>query len=174
MPNYFTQYWTNSQWDFAAAPEWPFPTGATRRSKPRMPEIGHTAGNMFSKVGVRVGDVIFIVTVKKGKLLLGGKIVVGKICGQKEAEKVLKMDDDSWPHLYQAKDHIIAAGKPDRFRPKSRVPDKIVERLFFEGADGPMPLNFDEPGCLNQQTLRGVRRLTGASAKVLLDLLKSR
>jgi len=174
--NYFTQYWTNQQWDFQAtlgSPgwDWAFPVGKPESKKARMSTIDHTAGNLFSKAGVKVGDVIFIVTVKKGKLFVAGKVVVGRICGQKEAEKLLKQDDESWPGLYEAKDHIIAAGRPDRFRPENRVPDKITKELYFEGADGPMPLKFDEPGYLNQQTLRGVRRLTPASAKLLQSLL---
>lgn len=175
MPSYFTQYWTNGQWDFSASPEWdfsaspeewPFPLAARKVNKPRMPTIDHTAGNMFSKAGVKVGDVIFIVTVKMGKLLLGGKIVVGNLCGQREAERILQKSEDSWP-IYQAKDHIIAAGRPDQFRPKNLVPDGIVARFLFEGPDGSKFLAFDEPGYLNQQTLRGVRRLTAASAKLL-------
>lgn len=168
MPSYFTHYWTNAQWDFSEVGPMPF----LRRpgDEPWMRMIDHTAGNLFSRVGVQPRDVVFIITVKKGKLLLGGKVIVGKMCGQGEAERILEKGEDSWP-IYPAKDHIIPAGKPDRFRPTNRVPDKVVERLLFEGPDGPKPLAFDEPGYLNQQTLRGVRRLTRASGELLESLL---
>ena len=177
MANYFTQYWTNVQWDFSASPEWdfsaspeewPFPLARRKGNKPRMPTIYHTAGNMFSKAGVKVGDVIFIITVKKGNLILGGKVVVGRICGQREAEATLKVAPGT---IYEATEHIIAAGRPDRFRPDTEVPRQIVERLVFEGRDGPMTLKFKQPGILDQQTLRGVRRLTAASANLLESLL---
>lgn len=171
MPNYFTQYWTNAQWDGSVTPQWRYWTNGgppEGMEFHKLEKLDHTAGELFNRVGVRPGDVIFVVTVKKGRLLLGGRIVVGKICGQREAEETLKAAG----RIYDATEHIIAADKPDRFRPDNEVPHSVVERLAFEGKDGRMTLKFKAPGILDQQTLRGVRRLTEASAKLLTDALK--
>lgn len=54
----------------------------------KLEKLDHTARELFNRAGVRPGDVIFIVTVKKGRLFLGGKTVVVRICGQREAEEV--------------------------------------------------------------------------------------
>ncbi|TCK16978.1 hypothetical protein DFR30_0198 [Thiogranum longum] len=153
---YFTQYWTNDQWKLE-----------TDHANRGYTALDHTAGNQFRKAGVGIGDVIFVVTVKKGQLFLGGKIVVTKLCSQSEAENLFKTDFG----LYQANEHLIGSKNPDRFRPTLKVPVKIVEALYFESSDGPKPLKFKSQGVLDQQTLRGVRRLTPRSAEELSKLL---
>lgn len=109
---------------------------------------------------------IFIVTVRKGKLYLGGKIIVGRVCGQREAEQALPYEP------YEAEEHILAAGTPDRFRKDNVLPTAIVARLTFESKEGPTTLKFKSPGILDQQTLRGVRRLTEESGQRLEALLR--
>jgi len=100
MPNYFTQYWTNRQWDWERLQKigyiaWPFPGAESpeqrkaRKAAEKSNVLAHTAGNQFRSAGVRPGDRVFIVTVKRGLLHLGGKIVVDRICGQREAASSL-------------------------------------------------------------------------------------
>jgi len=172
MAGYFTQYWTNRQWGLDQPVHqgaWPFPTGESDMPRSRDDDaLAHTAGNLFTKAGVSVGDTIFIVTVTKGRLLLGGKIVVARICGQGEAVKALGCSPSD---IYEAREHIIGAAPIDVFVPDRKVPRKIVEGLWFEGPDGPKTLVFKEPGKLDQQTLRGVRRLTKGSADLLAKLI---
>ncbi len=179
MPNYFTQYWTNRQWDWDRLLRtgyfaWPYPAAEfaehreARKAAEKSNFLAHTAGNLFRRAGVRPGDTVFIVTVKHGLLHLGGRIVVDRICGQREAAKVLGHKPGE---LYEAREHIIAKEPLDILRYDFVVPVKIVGSLQFEGPDGPKPLKFKAAGILDQQTLRNVRRLTGASAKLLESLL---
>lgn len=154
MRRYFTQYWTNSQWKLE--------TKVRDQNSP----LEHTAGNQFSKVSVSENDIIFIVTVKKGILYLGGKIVVGRLCSQRQVEEMFGSK-----RVYQAKEHIISKGGLDTFRTNLTVPSNVVKYLYFEGPDGPKPPVFKSEGVLDQQTLRGVRLLTEKSGEELLKLL---
>jgi tRNA(Arg) A34 adenosine deaminase TadA len=68
----FTHYWKNSTW-------------VQHQESADGDTLEHTAGNMFIKRGVRVGDRIYVVTVLSGKLYLCGKMAVAKICDSYEA-----------------------------------------------------------------------------------------
>ncbi len=152
MPRYFTHNWLNRTWE---------------RNRKRASEgefLDHTAGNLFRERGIRVGDIVYVVSVIKGSLYLCGKLVVGKICDIDEAADIL--DYEPWP----ADEHIIAAaGTPMNFNLK--VPLKLTRRLRFISGDGNKPLKFKAPNCLDEQTLRNVRELDLASAAKLDALL---
>ena len=66
--NYFTHYWQNDTWDF------------NRKFSKKGDLLKHIAGNLFTKRGVQVGDLIYVVTVKQGKLFVCGKLKVGRFC----------------------------------------------------------------------------------------------
>lgn len=97
----------------------------------------------------------YIVTVKKGILYVASKLRVGRIVSQEEADKW-----SSDPNIWEAHDHIIA----DKAYPANYdciMPPYAYPKLHFESAEGPKPPHLVEGGLIYQQSLRGVRRLTG-------------
>lgn len=158
MPRFFTHYWKNQTF-----------REQEKRSDGPSGLLDHTASNEFRKRGVSVGDVIYICSVIKGRLFLVGSIEVAAILSQKQARTYLKTDD-----VWEAKDHIVCG--PDRAMPMRfdvEVPLPLTEQLRFTTGAGEDGLIFAEPGKLDTQTLRGIRELTAASAKLLDQVLGS-
>ena len=146
----FTQYWTNVSWSL--------------NNKNEGQPLDHSAGNSFSKRGVRREDKVYVVTVLRGKLFLAGRMIVDRITTQSQAQQVL-----GTTNLWRANEHILSDhGTISHF--KRKVAEGIVRRLQF--GDG-KPLVFKKAGVLDQQTLRGVRRLTPQSADLLDQLLNT-
>ena len=56
---------------------------------------------------------------------------------------------------------------------KIEVPPEVTEKLLFVASPQSKPLKFVEPGCLDKQTLRGVREIEAASAKLLDEFLSA-
>jgi 5-methylcytosine-specific restriction endonuclease McrA len=107
---------------------------------------------------------VYVVTVLKGKLYLLANLQVAKVCDYAEAA------DDLGDDLWLASDHIIAsAATPMDFN--RVVPLEVTQRLMFVSGGNSKPLQFQSPGYLDQQTLRGVRELTPQSALALDQLL---
>ncbi len=151
MPRFFTHYWLNRTWE---------------RNRNRASDgdlLDHTAGNLFQERGIRVGDIVYVVSVIKGSLYVCGKLVVGKICDFDEAADIL--DLEPWP----ADEHIISAAATSMSF-DLRVPLKLTRQLRFISGKGDKPLKFKARNYLDEQTLRGVRELDPESA-VELDAL---
>lgn len=128
--------------------------------------LDHTAGNLFTQRGVIVGDRVYVVNVVKGILKLIGRLEVGKIVSMAEAEKLMGYE------VWDAPEHLVAKkGTATPMRFKREVPLNITKELLFEGTKSYEPLKFVSEGILDRQTLRGVRRLTDASAHLLESLL---
>lgn len=153
--NFFTTYWKNKTWDENA------------ESLPPQQYLDHTANDHFSEKGIAPGDAVYIVTVKKGKLLVAAKIIVGQVCNTTEAARALGTSD-----LWNALDHIVAS-ESTPLDWSFEVPSNITETLEFVSPTGSdnSRLFFKSSGILDQQTLRGVRRLAPESAALLDDIL---
>src|SRR5689334_10151533 len=129
MPRYFTYYWKN---EFCEPEE----EGAPERY------LNHLAGSRFLKRGVKPGDFVYLVTVKKGELYLVARMEVGEIVDTQEAAILLKRDPEE---LWDAEEHLMA--KPgsgtcmifDRW-----VSLDVTKSLRFlnGGKDAPKPLWF--------------------------------
>lgn len=155
MKRHFTQYWKNGWW---------FSEYAADRAGEL---LDHTAGNSFHQRGVGRGDAVYVVTVLKGRLYLLCRLSVARICSITEAKKILGTDD-----LWPAREHIIAASAtPMRF--DLEVSNEITKQLLFVSSGAGMPLRFVKHGYLDQQTLRGVRELEPASARLLDEFLSA-
>jgi hypothetical protein len=115
---------------------------------------------------------VYVVTVLKGKLYLLAKLKVAKVCDWGEAASDLG-HTNLWrgeDEHRRKSDHLIASeATPMDF--DRVVPLEVTQRLRFESGSGSQPLQFQAPGCLDQQTLRGVRELTPQSALELDQLL---
>lgn len=150
MPNFFTHYWKNDTWDY--------------NSKEFPDYINHTASNIFVERGVQVGDFIYVVTAKKGVLLVAAKMPVNHLVRQRTAEKMLSY------HIWPAQDHAIS-NKNCPANYDCAIPKAIYPKLYFESSEGPKPPFLIKGGLLYQQTLRGVRQLTQSSAELLDEYL---
>jgi hypothetical protein len=151
VPRYFTHYWKNE-----TCRDHELDSGEL---------LDYIAGNLFSQRGVKEGDVVYAVTVERGRLFLIGRLTVGQICGPAEAARILETEE-----LWPAKEHIIAASAtPMRF--DIEVPSEVTERLLFIASPHSKPLRFAEPAHLDKQTLRSVRELDPGSARELDEFL---
>jgi hypothetical protein len=142
----FTTYWKNSTWD-----------GENSRERLR-----HTASNGFRKLDVRRGDRVYITTIRRGQLYVGARLTVRELLTKSKAEQRLGQK------LWNARDHIIAA-QPQAFVPDRVVPVEVVRRLRFASGG---TLKFRSRTRLDNQTLRAVRELTPASARLLDSVLR--
>lgn len=156
MARYFTHYWRNRTWEWNRAD-----------GEAGLP-LDHVAGNLFKGRGVRVGDTVYVVTVIEGELYVCGRLIVGKICANKE--KAAALLGRSPETLWEADEHIVAsAHTPMKFDLK--VPPGVTRRLRFISGGAAKGLRFESPNYLDKQTLRGVRELDAASAAELDTLL---
>ena len=144
----FTQYWKNSE------PHW---------HKDDYEALGHAASNQFRAREVKEGCIVYIVTLIDGNVHLGGALRVDKVLTLSAARK--EFGNDVW----EAKDHIVMRN-PGPFYKDLTVPVSVLQELRF---DGEKALVFKSPGTLDTQTLRGIRELTPASARLLANLLES-
>jgi len=128
--------------------------------------LDHTAGKLFIQRGVGPGDKVYVVNNLKGDLVLIGRLEVEKIVSQVEAERLLG------PDVWVAPEHVIAKpGSPTPKRFERRVPMELTKQLLFQGAKGFESPKFESEHRLDRQTLRGVRRLSDGSARLLESLL---
>lgn len=153
--NYFTHYWQNETWEI------------NRKSNPEGTLLKHISGNSFTKRGVKVGDAVYVVTVKKGKLYLCGKLIVGKFCNVYEVAKDLGLPPEE---LWQAAEHI-AASEATTHLWDLEVPLTITEQLELLSGNEIVYPKFVSPGKLDRQTFRIVRQLEPKSAAMLDKLL---
>ncbi len=156
MSHYYTHYWNNETCNYQE--------GAPGKT------LEHTAGNMFRSHGVVAGDTVYVVTVRQGILFLIGKMQVAKICNQDEADKLLGTG------LWEAEEHVIAvSGTGSLENLYRRVSGDVTKALrFYSSTTGsPTPLKYakNNEKLLDQQTLRGIRRLTPSSAMALAKIL---
>ena len=151
MQRFFTHYWENQTCDDQEAEGY--------EGDP----LDHTASNQFSKRGVAIGDHVYVVTIRRGRAYLVGRMTVGQIIYSfDEARRVLG------PNVWEAEEHLIArkgAGTPMRFQNELSL--RVARQLRFETVRGEVGLKFRGLSRLDSQTLRGVRRLSGESARLL-------
>ena len=157
---YFTHYWKNSTWE------------SNRNSDFKEYAVEHISGNDLKKRGFSIGDTVFIVTVRSGKLFISGKLIIGKFCNREEAAKEMNCNSND---LWDAKEHIIAS-KYTVTTPKHwdlEVPLEIAKQLKFMTGDKVKTLVFNNQNELDKQTLRSPRQLTFESALKLDTVLLS-
>ena len=123
MPRYFTQYWTAAQ----CAEDAPY--------------AGHllefTAGKHFRERGITAGDIVYAVTVRRGRLFLIGRLTVREILGESEALRLLGADN----LVEGADEYIIAASAT--------------------------PMHFHHRGSMRRYRTAFVRRITTQQAAAL-------
>lgn len=130
MPRYFTLYWKWEQYQGSLA---------GGKAVPETP-LDHTAGAMFTKRGIEPGHIVYVVSEKKGRLYLIGKMEVGEI---------LFSDDEARSRIgyepWSAPEHLIARACTS-IQPKLVLPADMVARLRFISPSGRVRPKFVEPG----------------------------
>jgi hypothetical protein len=129
--------------------------------------LRHMGSNLFSSRGIKVGDRIYAVSTSHGRLILIGALTVGEMTTSREIVR-RAVGYEPW----NAAEHVIAA--EDSASPMSFdnvVPSPAARSLLFRTAGGATGLVFRDSDRLDQQTLRGIRRLDDDSASVLESLL---
>jgi hypothetical protein len=89
--SYFTHYWEGKTCDEMFALGW--------EGKP----LDHTAGKIFKRRGVAVGDKVYVVNIVKGILLLIGRMEVGQIVLSTQEASII-LGYEAW----EAPEHLIA------------------------------------------------------------------
>jgi hypothetical protein len=128
--------------------------------------IRYAAGDQFLKRGVAPGDSVFIVTVRKGIVYLGGVIRVKLVTDRAAAANTLGIPS---AELWDASEFILPApSDADIFRPNLALTDRLVDDLqLLHGKADIKPPKRDASGGVDRQTFRGIRRLApGEEAKL--------
>jgi hypothetical protein len=153
----WTHYWTHETVENARHS---IANGAPDRLK-------HAAGNMFRKRGVSSGDTVYIVNLYHGDLRVIGRQTVQAVVNQRKAEQMLGTKD-----LWKADDHLVALpGSETRHHFDAVVSQSKVGHMDFVTQAGPTGVAYNRTGGVDQQTFRGVRELTPATAKLLDGVL---
>lgn len=149
MPSAFTHYWSEST---------AFEDGVL---------LDHTAGNRFVRAGVTTGDRVYIISVRQAVPILVGRMIVSRPpVSFDEACKLLPYEP------WDAEEHLISTESGASVQSSERViPVEILRQLRFESPTGITALKFVSDTRLDQQTFRGVRRLTSESADMLEGLI---
>lgn len=149
MPSSFTHYWSEST---------PFDDDDL---------FIHTAGNRFVSAGVSTGDTVFGISVRRGTPILVGRLIASSPpVGFEEARELLPYEP------WEADEHVIAVdGSASTQSSKRVIPIDVLRQLRFESPSGITALKWVSDTRLDQQTFRGVRRLTPESADLLESLI---
>jgi hypothetical protein len=147
MGSFYTHYWSST----------------VRRPDAEGSLCYHTAGSGFNRRGITTGDRIYIVTVSQGQPYLIGAFTV--------AEPPISYDEACQRLPYnpwEAPEHLIAhPGSSTPISYSRAIPLEMARRLRFYLPEGEKALKFYSDEAIDNQTLRGVRRLTTASARLL-------
>lgn len=123
--------------------------------------LDYAASNQYSRV--KVGDTVWVVSVRAGRLRLVGRVAVGQVTDRETAARVVGSAG-----LWQADHYILPV--PGTVRPVADIDiHHLVSELQFAGASG--RLTPDEEGAVNGQQLQAMRRLAGNSPQLLADAL---
>ena len=146
-PQYFTYYWKYQE----------------VKGTPRDQLLRMAYGSQFQRRGVQPGDVVYIVSVRRGRVHLLGKMCVGHVLDSTDEYRRLTGEDP-----IPAAEYLLAA----TCTPANLVQLSVetAQALRFLQKRKLVPLKFHEEQ-VDKQSLRGVRRLSAESAATLDDHL---
>jgi hypothetical protein len=121
--------------------------------------IDHAGSTQFTRV--RPDDVVWIVTIRKGRLKLLGRIEVSEIISRSEAKK-------RFTDVYDAPFHIVAKSGTVKVLAEHDIQDIAANLRFNAGNDR---LTFESPTKTDGKQLQSLRELRPESAKLLANVL---
>ncbi len=116
------------------------------------------------------GHVVYIVSIRDGALLLGGRMTIKAITSRSDAIRIT-----GGKNLYPASEWIIAkSGSGSRLDLHRQLAPELAGRLLFlSPSSEPKRLHFVSDIRLDGQTTRGVRELTPESAALLDAIIET-
>jgi 5-methylcytosine-specific restriction endonuclease McrA len=156
MARYFTHYWRNATFNLY------------RDNGDEGKPLDFIVSNQFRLRNIAPGDYVYVISVFHGQLFLVGKLMVNLVCKPVEAALILSKHIED---LYSGDDVIIAKSATGQHFNVS-VDLTVTKKLRFVNPANElrMPVYVSED-CLDNQTLRGVRELSPASAHLLDQFL---
>ncbi len=152
MKRYWTTHWRSEDWN--------------DKSNTHGARITLTGSNMYRKRGISPGDVVYVVSQRAGKLLLGGRLVVKAIVSRKEAVRLAGKKP-----LFPVRDWATARSATNLDLNRS-VAAKHARLLRFVSPSGELrQARFVSASALDRQATRGVRELNLASARLLDSMI---
>jgi hypothetical protein len=146
---YWTSYWREKSW---------------LRNEEYAPL--QASGGSFQQRGISIGDAVYVLSLRAGQLLLGGRILVERIVTRQEAVRILKRTN-----LHDADDWIIAkSGSGTLLHQHRQLLPEVSRQLQF--VSGRSRLLFTNANDLDGQTLRVPRELSEPSAYLLDDIIE--
>ncbi len=143
---------------------WSGPTAVTAEGKP----VDHVASDRFHEAGVEVGDRMYVLTYRSGRLHVITSMVVGHVLPQERAEALLGRHG-----LWSARWHVVAQpGTVRRATMEVTLTDRQIAGLVFIGRDGrrASPAR-NRRGSIDPQTFRTLRRVDATTAAVFEQAL---
>lgn len=123
-----------------------------------------SAGNAFTKRGVKKGDTMYVLCVDKGLVYLIGRMKVARILPRDVYDA-----EFGTPDLWDGEEVVVGEnGTPCRFN--FTIPPETLKNLRFE-AKKTEPLKVEDGKLVEAQSLRSVRELYWESVTVLNKLL---
>lgn len=127
--------------------------------------ITHAASDQYHRMGVTVGDTLYIAYLDSRHLHLLGRLTVDEILTQDQVEQM--WGEDVWVAKYHAIGHDSDIALFDL-----RVPRDVLRALEFVRADGTLTtLDIQPNETVSGQALQSIRRLTPASVALLDEVL---
>jgi hypothetical protein len=127
--------------------------------------LRHAASNNFDRMKTRVGDVVYVVVNRDGRMMLVGRLTVDHVVDQHEAEFRLGMP------VYERRAHVLSDAPDTIVRFDREVPEDVARALrSTRGAS--VSFASDDEYRLSPTALQPMIRLTTESARALDQLLE--
>lgn len=149
ITRYWTSYWKEKNWSVNTEYE-PI----------------RFSGGSFKSRGVSEGDVLYIISLRDGQLLLGGRMTVERIVTRQEAVQIRKRSD-----LYDTKTWAVAQkGSGTPLHQHRQLTPEVTKQIRFVSVKS--ALLFADDRRLNGQTARNPRELTIESVSLLDEIIQ--
>ncbi len=154
MPKrYWTVHWQNRYWH--------------NRSNPEGEPIQAAGSNQFIRRGVSPGDSVYVVSLRAGRLLLGGRMTAKKIVSRDEASRITGSSN-----LYPAHEWVVDPEREGtRLNLQLGLDAELAKKIRVITKSGVIAYTFVTEPELDTHTTRGVRELTPESAALLDRIL---
>lgn len=130
--------------------------------------LEHIASDQFPR-GISVGDTVYVVNWKRGRLRVIGSMTVGEICDQSRAEAVLGEP------RYRAQGHLLAANGTGTVVLMNRwLSDDDLRAVEFATDTGPVGPKLNKKGDVDHQSFRSTREVTPTTKQIFDSVLSPR
>lgn len=131
-------------------------------------KLDHIASDQFLDRSISVGDAVYVINWKRGRLRVVGSLQVGEVCDQARAEQV------TGGARYRANGHLLARPGTATVAHMNRwLSDADLRAVEFEGATGPVGPKINRRGDVDHQSFRSTREINSRTKKIFDDALQA-